>query len=58
MVTLSSVAVSLLVCLVIQAGVSRGASYTLDDSGGLGRRFDGIGGLSGGGVSTNKLLPL
>ena len=26
-------------------------SYTIDDSSGLGRRFDGIGGLSGGGVS-------
>jgi len=25
--------------------------YTLDDSPGLGRMFDGIGGLSGGGVS-------
>ena len=27
------------------------ADYTLDDSAGLGRMFDGIGGLSGGGVS-------
>ena len=27
------------------------ADYTLDDSVGLGRMFDGIGGLSGGGVS-------
>ena len=27
------------------------ADYTLDDSIGLGRMFDGIGGLSGGGVS-------
>ena len=26
------------------------ADYTLDDSVGLGRMFDGIGGLSGGGV--------
>ena len=26
-------------------------TYTLDDSPGLGRMFDGIGGLSGGGVS-------
>ena len=34
--------------------VSRAESdtYNLDDSGGLGRRFDGIGGLSGGGVGT------
>ena len=28
-------------------------TYVLDDSAGLGRRFDGIGGLSGGGVSYN-----
>ena len=27
------------------------AQYVVDDSPGLGRRFDGIGGLSGGGVS-------
>ena len=50
--TRSSVTISLIVLLLIlQAGVSRGAPYTLDDSVGLGRRFDGIGGLSGGGVS-------
>ena len=30
--------------------------YVLDDSDGLGRRFDGIGGLSGGGVSCCTLL--
>ena len=30
------------------------ADYTLDDSVGLGRVFDGIGGLSGGGVSQIK----
>ncbi len=28
-----------------------GGSYLVDDVGGIGRRFDGIGGLSGGGVS-------
>ena len=32
------------------------ADYTIDDSVGLGRMFDGIGGLSGGGA-TSKLLP-
>ncbi|XP_045189116.2 galactocerebrosidase-like isoform X2 [Mercenaria mercenaria] len=32
------------------------SQYTFDDSNGLGRRFDGIGGLSGGGA-TSKLLP-
>ncbi len=32
-------------------------TYTLDDSPGLGRMFDGIGGLSGGGVS-NKIVLL
>ena len=31
-------------------------AYVLDDSVGLGRRFDGIGGLSGGGVSIHLLL--
>ena len=31
-------------------------NYTVDDSVGLGRTFDGIGGLSGGGA-TSKLLP-
>ena len=29
--------------------------YLIDDSIGLGRRFDGIGGLSGGGVSNNHV---
>ena len=28
-----------------------GAAYVLDDAGGLGREFDGIGAISGGGVS-------
>lgn len=28
-------------------------TYTVDDSSGLGRRFDGIGGLSGGGVGAH-----
>ena len=32
------------------------AEYAIDDSVGLGRMFDGIGGLSGGGA-TSKLLP-
>ena len=32
--------------------------YVIDDTGGLGRRFDGIGGLSGGGVSTRFVFPL
>ena len=31
--------------------VAVSADYVIDDSGGLGRMFDGIGGLSGGGVS-------
>lgn len=31
--------------------MSVSAQYVVDDSVGLGRRFDGIGGLSGGGVS-------
>ncbi|XP_022338081.2 galactocerebrosidase-like isoform X1 [Crassostrea virginica] len=38
--------------------VSRADSdtYTLDDSDGLGRRFDGIGGLSGGGATSRLLV--
>ena len=40
------VAVAVLHAVPIAAQV-----YVLDDSAGLGRRFDGIGGLSGGGVS-------
>ncbi len=39
--------VALLVIASLQAAAG---SYSLDDSVGLGRRFDGIGGLSGGGV--------
>ena len=39
---------TIVLCTVLQAGVFRGAPYTLDDSGGLGRRFDGIGGISAG----------
>ena len=31
--------------------VDRNAVYIIDDSAGLGRRFDGIGAISGGGVS-------
>ncbi len=33
-----------------------GEDYDLDDKTGLGRSFDGIGGLSGGGVSVLTLL--
>jgi len=32
-----------------------GADYIIDDSGGLGRMFDGIGGLSGGGVANTYI---
>ena len=32
-------------------------TYDIDDSGGFGRRFDGIGGISGGGVSLKKVCP-
>ena len=39
---------TIVLCTVLQAGVFRGAPYTLDDSGGLGRKFDGIGGISAG----------
>ena len=34
------------------------AEYILDDTVGLGRVFDGIGGLSGGGVSLHAELPV
>ena len=39
---------NLLAVLVV---VVNSTDYVVDDSGGLGRMFDGIGGLSGGGVS-------
>lgn len=40
------------VCVVFVCfNLSRGDNYVLDDKSGLGRTFDGIGGLSGGGVS-------
>ncbi|KAK2104571.1 hypothetical protein P7K49_018427 [Saguinus oedipus] len=40
-------AVPLLLCALLAPG----GAYVLDDSDGLGREFDGIGGVSGGGVS-------
>ncbi|KAL4231148.1 hypothetical protein ACF0H5_008731 [Mactra antiquata] len=40
-------------CMCMTVSVSQ---YIFDDTNGLGRRFDGIGGLSGGGA-TSKLLP-
>lgn len=48
MLSLSIVAQALLHLVV----ASCFGSYDIDISGGLGRRFDGIGGLSGGGVSS------
>lgn len=39
--------VSLLLCALLASG----GAYVLDDSDGLGREFDGIGAVSGGGVS-------
>ena len=44
---MSSGAVNLLAVLAVVVS----ADYVVDDSSGLGRMFDGIGGLSGGGVS-------
>ena len=38
-------------------GVRGGAVYPVDDSHGLGRRFDGLGAISGGGVSWNNCKP-
>lgn len=56
MATLAEMISVMLLCLSLQSGVIRGAPiYPLDDSVGLGRRFDGIGGLSGGGVSCHRL---
>ena len=45
-----------LVLLVVNIDYVR-TDYTLDDSVGLGRMFDGIGGLSGGGVRYNGRSP-
>ena len=49
---------TLLAVLLVATIAAADESYILDDSVGLGRRFDGIGGLSGGGVScsTRKSL--
>ncbi len=44
----SSVALAV---LILGGLVDGDYAYTLDDSPGLGRKFDGVGGLSGGGVS-------
>lgn len=41
-------AVPLLLCALLAPG----SAYVLDDSDGLGREFDGIGAISGGGVSS------
>ena len=47
-----------LLCLAVAAGVATGTAkpYRVGDIGGVGRRFDGFGGLSGGGVSGSMLL--
>ena len=42
---------AVLVLLACVLGLSHPQTYIVDDTAGLGRRFDGIGGLSGGGVS-------
>ena len=44
------------VCLALLAPCR--ATYLIDDLGGVERRFDGIGGLSGGGVQTFILYTL
>ena len=36
------------------AGNLAASQYVISDASGLGRRYDGIGGLSGGGVSTQR----
>lgn len=41
---------TLLAVLLVATIAAADESYILDDSVGLGRRFDGIGGLSGGGL--------
>ncbi|KAM9701091.1 galactocerebrosidase isoform 2-T2 [Menidia menidia] len=42
--------------LALSGGVCSGQSYPLSDEGGLGRVFDGIGGLSGGGATSRLLV--
>ncbi|XP_078455270.1 galactocerebrosidase-like [Lampetra planeri] len=46
----------LLLLLLLEPGPCRGGSVRLGDSEGLGRRFDGIGGLSGGGATSRLLV--
>nr|XP_005990152.2 PREDICTED: galactocerebrosidase isoform X2 [Latimeria chalumnae] len=45
-----------LLLLVGSVAAVAGGTYSLDDSGGLGRAFDGIGGLSGGGATSRLLV--
>ncbi|XP_076979362.1 galactocerebrosidase isoform X5 [Tamandua tetradactyla] len=45
-------AVPLLLCAILAPG----GTYVLDDSGGLGREFDGIGAVSGGGATSRLLV--
>nr|XP_045011107.1 galactocerebrosidase isoform X1 [Jaculus jaculus] len=47
-------AVSLLLCALLAPG--GGGAYVLDDSDGLGREFDGIGAVSGGGATSRLLV--
>ncbi len=48
---MAQMSVLLLSLLWLGAVVAGDGTYSLDDTPGLGRVFDGIGGLSGGGVS-------
>ena len=41
--------------LLLWALLAPGGAYVLDDSDGLGREFDGIGAVSGGGVSSGEV---
>ncbi|XP_076461151.1 galactocerebrosidase-like isoform X2 [Babylonia areolata] len=44
-----------ILCAALASAHVKGTTYKFDDSSGLGRRFDGVGGISGGGA-TSKLL--
>uniref|UniRef100_A0A1A7YBC9 Galactocerebrosidase n=3 Tax=Iconisemion striatum TaxID=60296 RepID=A0A1A7YBC9_9TELE len=50
------VVLSAVLLLLLSGGTCSGQNYVLTDGGGLGRVFDGIGGLSGGGATSRLLV--
>lgn len=55
LMALAKVAVFVTILITVKSVSSANFTYTVSAAGGVGRRFDGIGGLSGGGCSTRLL---